>query len=374
MSKQKVAFICPSKSWGGLEMNVLKLSLWLQKRGRDILLYCTPSTELYIQAKKNRIEVRDLESHSKMHDIMQAKTLANSLKNENIRLVLFHLNSNFPMMAVTKLLSRNSFKLLYMQHMHLGGNKTDFLHTLIYKKLDCWIAPLQMFAKRLTGITTITNDKIEVIPFGIELNRFLECAATKAEARQQLKLLVDKTLVGFVGRIDSRKGQHLLIEAAHSLQQQNVLIDVLLVGDCTKNEELSYKEKLKQLIKKYNLEERVHFRSHLDKVEVAFKALDIFCLTTDSETFGMVTVEAMASGLPVLGSNEGGTTEIIRHEKNGLLYKSGSSDEIALAVKRLLDDPQLSEKLAGQAKIDAQKNYAHTAQCDALEICFDKLI
>ncbi len=374
MSKSKVAFICPSKSWGGLEMNVFRLCVWLNKRGRTVLLYCPSDSELSSQAKQNNIEIRDFNSTSKLNDLFQAKKLSESFKKEDVQVVLFHLNKNFPMMSLAKLLSGNFFKLIYMQHMHLGGNKKDFLHNFIYKQLDCWIAPLNMFAKRLTEISRIPKSKINVIPFGIELDKFVKCPLTQTEARQKLNLPIDKKIVGFIGRLDPKKCQHLLIEAAFKLKQNKVDIDILLVGDSTKNEELQYKQELDMLIDKYKLKDKIHFRSHLDKVETAFKALDIFCLTTGSETFGMVTVEAMASQLAVIGSNEGGTTEIIQHEKNGLLYQSGNSDEIALSVERLLQNTKFKELLAKQAREDALHNYSHTVQCDALEKCFDRYI
>lgn len=374
MSKPRIAFICPSKSWGGLEMNVLRQSVWLNKRGKNILLYCSPNSELSSQAHKNSVEIRNLESSSKFKDLLQAKKLANSFKQENVRLVLFHLNCNFPMMSLTKLLSRSYFSLLYMQHMQLGGDKKDMMHSLIYKQLDCWIAPLNMYAGRLREISNIKETQIEVIPFGIELDRFIQCSLTQTDARQKLNLPTDKKIVGTIGRLDPKKCQHLLIEAAHKLQQKNIEIDLLLVGDSTKNEELHYKKRLEKMIVDYNLQERVHFRSHINDVETAFKALDIFCLTTGSETFGMVTIEAMASQLAVLGSNAGGTSEIIQHDKNGLLYQSGNSDEIALLIEKIFRDNEFKERLAKQACLDAQHNYSHTVQCDALEKCFDRLI
>ncbi len=374
MANPKIAFICPSRSWGGLEMNVLRLSIWLKKRGIDIILYCDKGYELAVEAKSYGIERRQLEHSSKFKDLLKANRLADSLKKENIRLALFHLNRNFPMMSLAKLLSGNYFSLLYMQHMHLGSNKKDLLHNFIYKQLDCWIAPLQMFAKRLTEISNITKSKIEVIPFGIELNKFVQCSVTQGEVRKSLSLPQDKIIVGFVGRLDRKKCQHLLIEAAYKLQQKQINIDILLVGDSTKNEEVLYKQELEKLIAKFSLQNQIHFRSHLNEVEIAFKALDIFCLTTGSETFGMVTIEAMASQLAVIGSNEGGTTEIIQHEKNGLLYKSGDSAEIAILIERLLQDTELKQQLGLQAYKDAQQNYSHTVQCDALEKCFNRYI
>ncbi len=374
MANRKIAFICPSKSWGGLEMNVLRLSIWLKKRGIDIILYCDAGYELALEAKSYGIERRQLEYVSKFKDLLKVKRLASSFDRENVGLVLFHINKNFPMLSLIKQLNSSSFSLLYMQHMHLGGSKNDFFHRYIYKQLDCWITPLEMFSKQILRTTSIPKEKIEVIPFGIELDKFTKCTLTKSEARQSLKLPEDKYIVGFVGRLDPKKCQHLLIEAASKLIQKGIEIHVLLVGDSTKNEEIVYKKRLEDMIENFNLQQHVHFRSHLDNVEVAFKSLDIFCLTTGSETFGMVTIEAMASRLAVLGSNDGGTKEIIEHEKNGLLYQSGNSDEIAAAIEKLLLNHELKERLAKQAFVDAQQKYSHKVQCDALEKCFDRLI
>ncbi len=82
--------------------------------------------------------------------------------------------------------------------MHLGGSKNDFFHRMQYKQLDCWIAPLEMFSERLQEISSIKKSQIEIIPFGIVLDKFTKCSYTKSEARQLAKELTDMGFDGFV--------------------------------------------------------------------------------------------------------------------------------------------------------------------------------
>ncbi|KAA3634120.1 MAG: glycosyltransferase family 1 protein, partial [Calditrichaeota bacterium] len=335
MNQKTIAFFCPSKSWGGLEMNVLRIALWMQEAGSRILLYADPDSQLYSEAYKTSLPLISFISESKFSDLKNAAKLKKSLTENNVDIILFHLNRNFPLLALIKIMMKDSIKTAYVQHMQLGANKKDLIHKVIYSRLDCWIAPLNMFKKSLVEYTSIPESKISVVPFGIELDRFTEPKRSREEARKLLKLPLNKTILGFVGRIDPKKCQHTLIEAAHLLIQQEYDIEILLVGDKSKNEHDQYVKKIEEMITEYNLIKKIHLREHFKEIEAAYKAIDIFILTSSAETFGMVTIEAMASGLPVIGTNSGGTPEITEDNKTGLLFEPENAPDLAEKLKIL---------------------------------------
>ncbi|MCI0473611.1 MAG: glycosyltransferase family 4 protein, partial [Ignavibacteria bacterium] len=84
-------------------------------------------------------------------------------------------------------------------------------------------------------------------------------------------------------------------------------------------------------------------------VETAYSAIDCFVLTTPTETYGMVTLEAMASRVPVIGSDSGGTVEILDNGKCGLLYKFLSVDDLADRMENMYYDNELRTRLAENA-------------------------
>lgn len=373
MRNYSIGFVSPTNAWGGLEMNVFRLAVWLKQRGWDIILYGIPDSPLYDNIQKNAIRVRALASTSKVTDIMLTLKLVKLVKKDNVKILILHTNKNFLLAVLAKILSRNFFKLIYDQHMQLGAIKKDFFHTWQYRHIDSWAATLPMMKRNVVEKTNIAPDKVRIIHHGIELERFVAHKPHKYVARDRLKIPREVLLAGVVGRLDPKKCQHVLIEACAKVHQAGRPLHLLIVGDRSLNEETYYTERVHGLTKQLNLEEFVHFRPHLTEVEYAYACLDLFTLTSKSESYGMVTIEAMASELPVIGTNSGGTRDIIADNVNGILVEPLDADELYKAMLRILTDKETSKRLAARAKEDAIDKYSHSRQCELLESLFDSL-
>lgn len=162
-------------------------------------------------------------------------------------------------------------------------------------------------------------------------------------------------------RSEQHKGLPVLIDAFNMLHQEIPDVRLLIVG------EGNMRHEYEAGVAKLGLKERVTFTGRLDneKLVQAYQQSDLFVLPSlaPAESFGMVLVEAMASGKPVIGSKAGGIPLVIDDEKTGLLVESANSKALATAIKRLLDDPALSKQLAeaGQQKAVVQYNWGAKA-------------
>lgn len=101
------------------------------------------------------------------------------------------------------------------------------------------------------------------------------------------------------------------------------------------------------------LESRVAVIEHRDDVAPVLAALDVLVCPSDHEPFGMVVLEALAAGRPVVASDTGGPSEILEDGKSGLLFRTGDPDALAAALFRVLDDPALARSLveAGRSRV-----------------------
>ncbi len=368
-----IGFLCASGSWGGLEMNVLKLALWLKERGWKVLMYGKKGTKLFENAEAGGISVRHVNSTFKYGDLVNAQRLARYVKQDNVQRLIINYGKDLFLAVLAKRSSSRFFKLLMQQHLHVGGAKKDFFHTWEYRHLDAWIAPLPMFADRLKLNTSLDPAKIHIIPFGLELDRFTTSRPDKSAARRKLDLPEDAVIAGIVGRLDVKKGQDVLIRAAHLVHKAGCPLHLLIVGDRTANDPEGYAGSLQRLTEKTGLKPFVHFRPHQADVERVYAAMDIFVLASHSETYGMVTIEAMASRRPVIGTAEGGTVQIIEDGVNGLLVPPRHDRKLAEAILKLVSDSNLAEKLASQAESDAISRYSHLRQVELMEGLFDEL-
>lgn len=154
-----------------------------------------------------------------------------------------------------------------------------------------------------------------------------------------------------------RKGQEYLIEAVGILSQSTKKnIHVVLIGDYVPGYEWQ-KESISALIKKYHLEDRIHFLGHLPDPLPFYKFFDVFVLPSgEPEPFGGVIMEAMSLGLPVIGSNAGGTTEQIADGWNGYLFENQDAVDLADKIRLFLDDPS-SIKLFGKCSKERAEKY-----------------
>lgn len=370
MNNFMIGHVCPSRSWGGLEINVYRLSLWLKERGYESVLYGFEDSPLYNACQKADLEVRPLNNCSKLSDIKLSLKLARMLKEDRVKFLFSHLNNKFLLVTLAKILAGNSFFFAYDQHMHVGIDKKDFFHTWMYRHLDYWITPLPILGRNVVAKTKVAPEIIRVIPHGTDMEPFTQKLPDKYESRKKLKLPIDQIIAGVIGRIDPQKGQHVLIEAAKKVHDAGFPIHVALIGGNTLNESTGYDQKLHEMTTELGLNEYVHFLGHQDEAEYAFAALDIFCMTTGSETYGMVTIEAMASGLPVIGTNAGGTIDLLDHGRTGYLVTPFDADDLARQIIACLKNSDETKKIGSQAREEALSKYSKTRQLDLLEDLF----
>lgn len=372
-SLPRVAFVCGGHSWGGLEMNVLRMTQWLREDGVPIYIFAALDSPLHSEAVRAGVDVEPYSARGKA-DLMAARKLARAWKVSGTAVVVVHTRRDIPVVVLAGLFSGNSPALMYYQHMHLGGSKRDRYHRWLYGRLDAWIAPLPMFAKRVAAATTIRPEQIVTIPLAIDVSQFLEITPSRrAEARRALELPQDAAMVGTVGRLDPKKGQDTLVRALSRLKANGQTgVHALFVGDLTRGEGEDYKKLLDRLCKENRLADVVHFRPHMDDVATAYSAMDIFALTSHSETYGMVTLEAMACGLPVIGTADGGTVELIDDGRTGVLVPPKDDAALADAIGRLLDEPQKASIMGAAARAQVVANFDRSAQMRKLIELFSR--
>lgn len=367
----RIASYCTSPSWGGLEMNVLSFLGWMQQRGWQVILYGRPGTRMFTEAQDRGLPVRPVNSTLKTGDLVNAWRLASLLKRDNVRRLIVHRSRDYFVAAFARWFSRGFTKLVSSQHMHIGGTKKDLFHAWIYRRFDAWDTPVQWLADRVMEKTVIPPERIHVIPRGIAIERFTDNLPSRSEARSYYNLPEDATVIGLVGRFDPKKCQDVVIEALAEVHRRGHRPHLLLVGDQSHNEGDEYTDYVHKLAVDVGLSDFIHFHPHDNIVERAYAALDIFTMASKSECYGMVTIEAMVSGVPVIGTNDGGTVSLIDHERNGLLVTPKNVGELAQALVRLIENPDLADRLATVARTEALRKYSHVTQCEAWEDLFE---
>lgn len=348
-------------------MNVLRFLDWMHQRGWEVLLYGDPETRMFAEADSYGVPAKPVQSLTRNGDLLNSWRLSRRLRRDGVRWLTIHQSRDLFMGVVGRRLAGRGTRLIYSQHMHIGRNKKDPYHRWLYGQLDAFATPVQWLADRVLEKTSLPPSRLHIIPRGIELERYTGVGPDKVTARVQLDLPTDAFMLGVIGRLDPKKGQHVAIEALAKLHQEGHRVHLLLLGNRTYSEADEYAARVQAMVRERGLGDYVHFRSHHENPRIGYAALDIFLLTSKSECYGMVTIEALTSALPVIATNDGGTVSLIDHEANGLLVRPMDPDDLARALIRLIEDKDLSRRLAAEAKRRAKEKFSHHDQCRAWE-------
>lgn len=175
---------------------------------------------------------------------------------------------------------------------------------------------------------------------------------TPAEARAQLGLPADGPLIGIVGRLQGWKGIHVLIEAMPAILARYPDVHAVIVGG-KHDLEPEYEAKLARRISALGLTARVTLAGFQQNIPLWMQAMDVVVHASDNEPFGIVVIEAMALGKPVVAGARGGPAEVITEGVNGLLSPFGDAAALATAVLRYLDDPTFAAACGARARTRA---------------------
>lgn len=208
----------------------------------------------------------------------------------------------------------------------------------------------------------ISSDKIEVIPMGCDVKEFGKNHYVENYFGQD-----NKKVILFVGRLAEIKGVSYLINAVQDIDVKLIIVGEGELRDLLETQASAQKEKIVFLGAKTH-----------DQLKEIYASADVFVapsITTESgsqEGFGLVIIEAMASGLPVIATETGGIVDIIQNEENGLLCREKDSQAIKERIVELINNESLYQKLQKKG-YETAKRYDYTTVAKRYKGILDKI-
>ena len=205
--------------------------------------------------------------------------------------------------------------------------------------------------------------RIRLVPCGVDLSRFLPLG--RSAARGELGLDGHKILL-FVGRIEALKGLDLLIHTAAHLDASD--LKVLVVGDDAEGS--GDLVRLRRMVNDLNVAGSVEFvgRVDQDRLPWYYSAADVCVVPSYYESFGLVALESMACGTPVVASRVGGLPTIINHGKTGYLKSWRCPESFATSLEMILGNDSLQNSMGRAARESAQTMSWHAVAAQLLHI------
>jgi glycosyltransferase involved in cell wall biosynthesis len=351
---------------GGIQTHIAELSKALSKKGIEIHLFIVgrgskkpgkkiSSENLYVHP----IPCMPLPRLTLGEYISYSLNTARHIKRYNLDLIHGHsmysvgysLNKNLPYVATLHGTQLNEFKQSLQYGTSLNHIITDFTSMLMErytaKKADKIIVVSNENRRDVIEQYKVPENKIATIPNGVNVNDFKPSTCKS------------KTII-FVGRLHERKGIDKLLQSFSKVVSEEPEARLKIVGY---GEDES---RLKDLAKRLNLKSRnLEFAGFVADSELheLYTSSSIFVLPSYYEGFGIVLIEAMSAGLPLVSVRTGGATEVIEEGENGFLV---DYDNMHKAIVKLLGDETLRIKMGRMSREKVEKEYDWTKIADKI--------
>ncbi len=334
----KILHVINTMSVGGAELHLLTLCRHLKKQGIDLgVAYLRErvkgSRSLREDFENENIPVFDLQANSR-YDPRFFGRLAGVLRKERPDIVHTHLPRADLAGAFARFLDPS---LIWICSVHgiysaqWSGGWTLPLFKRLWRRADAMLCISDAVRKWLID-GGISEDKAKLIYYGIEAQTFLQPTMDL----RQVWGLSGGAVIGSIGRLEPRKNHECLIRAMPEICK-NIPHALLLIAG---HDPLGYGHKLNRLIDELALGEKVKVIGFQNDIASFLDAIDVFAFATRSEGFGLVLVEAMAAGKPVVASKIAPLTEIVVDGESGVLVECENSQAFAASLSCLLSSAE----------------------------------
>ncbi|MFD2371111.1 1,4-alpha-glucan branching protein domain-containing protein [Brevibacillus sp. GCM10020057] len=356
---------------GGLGRAVYELARQLVRQGTKVHVLTTAAGAKAGQEMVDGIHVHRLQSDvpGEQTDFLQwvfqlnlaMVDYAEQLLQGGLRVDLIHAHDWLAGWAAMELKQRLSIRLITTIHA-LEHGRNQGIHTPLQQRIhecermltaasDRVIVCSHYMGEEVKRLFGVPHEKMSVIFNGVEAVP-ANPVNPEPDLRQELSL-GDGPVLFFVGRLVREKGVHLLLEAMARLGTEFPDARLVVAGKGP------YLDELRNLANHLWIGEKVRFLGFIDdeRRNQLFRLADVAVFPSLYEPFGIVALEAMAHGTPLLVADTGGLREIVRHGENGAMMYAGNVDSLVDQLRWLLKDPDQRRQLAERALKEVQSRY-----------------
>lgn len=330
--------------WGGTELHILNLSDQLRRRGHDVTIACRPGKWVETRAQQMGLQTVPMEV-SRQQDWHDFPAMRRFLRDNKTDVMHVHWSTDIIVPGFAALREHVPVRVLSRHMPYPFKNK---MGTWLYSQLlFSRIVTVSRSVRETLLACGVSPDKVEVIYHGTDVEAFALTDYPQAEARRRLGIPDGCLGVGIVGRIAPEKGHKVLLDAALALGDRYPLRYVVIGNGPDE-------AALRQQVRDMGLEDKVIFTGFMDDVNNAMHGLDMVVVpSTWDEPCSAVVQQAMALSKPVVGTEVGGTPEMILPGETGLLVAPSDPAPLADAIATLAGDAFLRRRMgeAGRARV-----------------------
>ncbi|HPB01702.1 MAG TPA: glycosyltransferase family 4 protein [Bacteroidales bacterium] len=346
----KILQVCGGPSWGGIEMQTVKLALVLQNAGHSTCVFCSADGEIFKNAveKKLKTETGLFNPHTSwFHSLQCAKKI---IRNFNPDIIHVQRSHDLSVLTAALRLMKCKTPLVFSRRMESRLKKKSPIHHYIYSRVNRVWCVSSFVRENFLATSPMKPEKVFVMNNGIDLRIFNPERFDKSDMRAAYSIPLDAIVIGMTGRISPMKGHTEFIRAAAMLLEKTERNLFFVMGGGASVGEDDYATEIFGLAKELLPKNKYAFIGQQPDLAGLLSTMDVYVFPSHRESFGNVLLEAMAMQLPIVAVNAGGVPDMITSGENALCVRPQHPEEIYSSVHKLLNNNHLSTQLAQEAR------------------------
>ena len=353
-SALKILYSCLSKSWGGMEMVTLTGVRQLLKRNIVVELLCAEESRIHIEANNLGLIVHPLKI-SWLSNPFNILRLTSLIRRNKYNLIHTHASFDLWLLVPALKILQSNLPLLLTKHVGSFIVKKDILHKWIYNRLTYALAISASIQKNLIATCPLPENKILLLPNGIDINRFNSENVNRDMVRKEFMIDDRELLIGMVGRFSPGKGHEEFLFAVKELNIKYSALKFMIVGEPSRGEN-DYDDTIKKMASDYQFKNLI-FTGYRSDTPQVLSAFDIFVIPSHAESFGIALAEAMAMGKPSVCSNAEGILDIAIDNETSLLFENKNAEDLTKKISVLIDSSDLRSRFSLAARKRAAQHF-----------------
>jgi glycosyltransferase involved in cell wall biosynthesis len=381
----------PPRIVGGISPHVYELSQQLQGLGAEVhvITKATPHAPDE-EIEPSGVQVHRVHLDETPNDFIHEIQILNRVTDRRVRQLLedwrpggqptvFHAHDWLSLDAARELKYEYQLPIIatihateHGRHQGIFNDTSRYIHEQEYwLTYEAWrvIVCSEFMREEVNRIFNVPFDKVDIVFNGVDPHKFeFEWTPEEKAVCRARYALPEEKIVVYVGRFVREKGIHILLNAASVILAEEPNTKFVIVGG-------GQRDRFQKFVQWYGLGDKVLFTGFMANrsLHEVYRIADVAVFPSLYEPFGIVALEGMAAGIPVVASDAGGLKEVVLHDKTGTLSYAGNAESLAWAVLRVLRDPDRAKKLQGAARDRIDQDFTWDLLAEQTLAIYDKV-
>ena len=357
MKKKKIFFLIPFLQKGGSEKVIINLANNFSSKGFECTIIVLNSKSDYTFLIKPKVKIKNLNTNRVFFSFFKLRKFLLNTNPDVVISALTHINV---LVCLSSIFMKH--KVIVLEHIPVISHiKQKWFNLIVYilaifayKFSDYVISSCKQLNQDLEKYLLISKDKIKTFYCPVVSDEYIDLSKEKIEESNFINLKNNYKIIVSVARLEDQKDYYSAILSIKNLIDQNYKIKYFILGKG------SLEKKLKKLVNKLNLQNNVFFLGFKPNPYKYILKSDLFLITSKYEAFGVVIVESLMLGIPIVATDcYCGPSEIISSNKYGELAKVGDIVSISNAIKKALDKEYNKKDLKNRSNFFSVDNISN---------------